>query len=106
MGVAAHDANSFGIIGTMHKARDMIRHTEKAAVDRKGCEVGLAIDNKSGDLTRDKSSLDSNSSRPVSVEATPIQIFHIRSGSRVADNVHRVDALFFFKFCVGCGLKL
>jgi hypothetical protein len=76
MGVAAHDAISSGIIGTMHKARDLLRHTEKAAVDRKGNEVSSVIEEKSGDdLTRDKNS--SCSSRPVGVEATPIQIFHI-----------------------------
>ena len=79
MGVAAHDAISCGIISTMHKARDLIRHT----ADRKGSQVGdLVMDNESGDLTRDdSSSLDSSSSHPIRVEATPIQIFHIENAN-------------------------
>jgi hypothetical protein len=68
--VAAHDAISSGIIGTMHKAQDLICQTEKNVVDLKGAEVG-SID-ESAAFKKD------GSSHP---EAIPVQIFHIEDAN-------------------------
>lgn len=64
MGVAAHDAIASGSIGTLHKAEHLIGHTDKNAVNLKGCVVGSITEND-------------GTARPDTQEPTPIEIFYV-----------------------------